>query len=309
MLIKCRAAYWHFILVFGLLGGIGAALLFTPSIAAVAHYFKARRGNATGIAATGGSVGGIMFPLMMEKLNTSLGFAWSTRIVGFICLFLCIIANILISSRLPPNKNASANPDFRIFRNVTFLLTTVACFCMEWGMFVPMTYISSYAISKGFGQALGYEILPILNVASVFGRWLPGFYCDRIGRYNTAILAVILNVIAVFCIWLPAGSTEAGLVIFALVAGFAMGSNVSIVPVCIGQLCKTDEYGRYYATCYTVVSVGCLTGIPIAGEILESDGGRYWGLIIFVGFIYTGACLFFAAARVKEVGWKLTAIY
>lgn len=46
--------YWHFILVFGILAGVGTALIFTPTIAAVGHFFYEKRGNATGVAAMGG---------------------------------------------------------------------------------------------------------------------------------------------------------------------------------------------------------------------------------------------------------------
>jgi hypothetical protein len=46
------------------------------------------------------------------------------------------------------------------------------------------------------------------------------------------------------------------LVIYALLFGFSSGSNISLTPVCVGQLCKTENYGRYYATAYTIVSFG-----------------------------------------------------
>jgi predicted MFS family arabinose efflux permease len=247
-------------------GGFGTALLFTPSVAAVGHYFSTRRGNATGIACTGGSIGGIIFPFMLQKLIPEVGFPWSCRIVGFLCLALCIIANILIRNRLPPLENADTYPDLRIFKSAAFSITTLGVFLIEWGLFVPITYISSYALSQGFSQAFAFQILPIMNVGSFFGRWIPGFYADKIGRYNTIILSVTLNIIAVLCIWLPAGNTTAGFVMFALLFGFASGSNVSLTPVCISQLCPTESYGRYYATCYTVVSFGCLTGVPIAAR-------------------------------------------
>ena len=77
--------------------------------------------------------------------------------------------------------------------------------------------------------------------------------------------------------------------VLALLVGFASGSNVSLTPVWIGQLCPTGSYGRYYATCYTAVSFGCLTGVPIAGEILVHNEGQYWGLMVFVGACYIGA--------------------
>ncbi|KAL2845307.1 major facilitator superfamily domain-containing protein [Aspergillus pseudoustus] len=56
--------YWQFILTIG----IGTSLIFTPSIAAVGHFFHKKRGLATGIAASGGSLGGVVTPLIFESL-------------------------------------------------------------------------------------------------------------------------------------------------------------------------------------------------------------------------------------------------
>ena len=49
--------FWHFIIVLGVLGGLGNAFIFTPSVSAVGHYFLKGRGNATGIACCGGALG------------------------------------------------------------------------------------------------------------------------------------------------------------------------------------------------------------------------------------------------------------
>lgn len=55
-------------IVFGVLGGVGTSLIFTPAVSAIGHWFYVKRANATGIAAAGGSVGGIIFPLMLQQL-------------------------------------------------------------------------------------------------------------------------------------------------------------------------------------------------------------------------------------------------
>lgn len=97
--------------------------------------------------------------------------------------------------------------------------------------------------------------------------------------------------------------------IFVLIFGFASGSNISLTPVCVGQLCETQNYGRYYATCYTIVSFSCLTGVPLVGAIISVDGGSYWGLIVFVGCCYVGASVAFATARGMGGGWGLKQKY
>ena len=296
---------------------MGTSLTFTPAISSIGHYFLRARGTATGLAATGGSIGGILFPLLLQRLFPLVGFAWATRIMGFIFMFLLIIANLLIRSRLPPKVGGSVWPDFRIFKDEIFALTTAGVFFIEWGLFLPLSYISTYALHYGISASFSYQLLAVVNAGSFFGRWVPGYVADYLGRFNTIILTVALCLAMTLGFWMPAaevlrGQTSANvavLCVFAVGFGFASGSNISLVPVCVGQLCETESYGRYYATCYTLVSVGCLTGIPIAGQIMAADGGQYWGLIIFTAMCYAGGLVCFIAARVLKVGWKVTAIY
>lgn len=306
-------AYYEFILVFGVLGGLGTSLISSPAIASVGHYFNSRRGLASGIAACGGSIGGILFPLMLSSLFTSVGFAWATRALGFVFLVLLILATLLIGSRLPqrPVSTTDILPSLTIFRDPAFLIMTLAIFFVEWGLFIPLSYLTSFALSAGIDEELSYQTLAILNTGSFFGRWAPGLLADKIGRFNTMIMMIALCLSTTLALWMPATlihdiRTEKGLLIaYALIFGFASGSNISLGPVCAGQLCTTDNYGKYFATCYTVVGLGTLVGIPIAGEILRRGEGSYVGLAIFTSACYlTGLCLF-TWARVRKVGWGL----
>lgn len=117
-------------IVFGILGGTGTSLIFTPALSAVSHFFLLKRANATGIAAAGGSLGGIIFPLSLQRLFPTVGFAWATRIIGFIFLFCCCVAITLIRSRLPPKPGQSVMPDLRIFRDRSYLLLTLGIYFM-----------------------------------------------------------------------------------------------------------------------------------------------------------------------------------
>ncbi|RDL36406.1 uncharacterized protein BP5553_05758 [Venustampulla echinocandica] len=294
--------YWHFLLNFGVLGGIGTSLLFTPSIAAVGHFFNRRRGYATGIVTTGGACGGIVFSMILQSLVPRIGFVWATRTIEVLILVPCISANIFIKSRLPPSRR-SPHPDLRILSQPAFAMTVLGVFLIEWALFIPLTYITSYALKEGYAPNLAYSMLAILNAGSLFGRWIPGLLSDVLGRFNTSILFVVVTIAAIFGIWLPFGSNTAGLVMFTVIFGFASGSNISLTPVCIGQLCDTKDYGRYHATCYTIVSIGALTGIPAAGEILQNCDGDYSWLIKFTGMCYVGALAALVAARGLAGGW------
>lgn len=246
----------------------------------------------------------------MQSLNPTLGFAWTTRIMEAIMVVFLVIANILIRSRLPRStKFPKPRPDFRVFRSPAFSMTVAGVFLLELGIFIPLTYITSYARHNGYETNFAYQILPIINVGSAFGRPIPGFLSDRIGHYNTIILFTIVTILSIMACWLPFGHQTPAIVIFALLFGFSSGCNISLTPVCIGQLCDTRDYGRYYATCYTVVSIGCLVGIPIAGQILENSGFEYWSLIVWTGCCYAYALIAFVVARGLGGGWKFSTVY
>jgi len=299
--------------VFSILGGLGTSLVSSPAIASIGHFFNKRRGFATGIASCGGSIGVVILPLVLSSHFTSVGFGWATRTLGFLFLLLLLIANLLIRSRLPskPLSRANVVPDPKIFKDVTFLIVTVAIFSIEWGLFIPLNYIISFALATGAEPTLSYQLLAVSNAGSFFGRWAPGLLADRIGRFNTMILMILLCLVAIIVFWLPAAlvsdiyKTRALLTVFGLLLGFASGSNISLGPLCAGQLCETKDYGRYFATMFTVVGVGTLVGIPIAGEILLRDGGSYIGLIGFTGASDAIGLVFFVWARVRAVGWRI----
>lgn len=279
LLGSCKQ-YWHFLLCFGVLGGIGASLIFTPAISAVSHFFFEKRATATGIATAGGALGGIILPLTLQKLFRTVGFAMATRIIGCIMIFCCILSVILVRSRLPPRPGQTVWPSIGIFRDPAYLSITLGTFFMEWALFVPIAYLASFALSTGaMTPEFSYQLIAVLNGGSSIGRWVPGYIADRLGRFNSMIAALAICTATTISLWLPASILiqdspsgahliKALSIAYAFLFGLASGSNISLAPVCVGQLCDTQEYGRYYATCYTVVSFGTLTGIPIAGNLL-----------------------------------------
>lgn len=297
------------------MGGLGGALLNVPSYGVIAHFFKRRRGFATGVAATSGSIGGIIFPVYLQAVIPELGFAWATRIIGFMLLFLSVIANLLVRSRLPPSRHpVSVWPDWTLFKDLKFTFACVGVWFMEWGIFTPLTYIVSYAAAHGQGTTDAYTLLSLLNAGSFLGRFLPGFLADKWGRFNVIILTNALCVVTVLAFWLPAGDSRALLITFAITFGFASGSNLGLYPVCIGQLCGARDYGRFFSTAMMVGSFGTLSSLPIAGALLEigstqGQGQGWLALILFAALSYAIAMSCFLAARVLAVSWNMKEVY
>jgi MFS family permease len=309
MCMSVSTQFYQFLLSFGVLGGISSSLLFNPSVSAISHWFKERRGFATGVACTAGGLGGVAFPLTILYCSPRLGLGWSLRIIGFIDLVLGVMACILLRKNLPPKKGARNTVDFgALLTDRKFLTTTIAVFLIEFAVFIPYTYICSYALHAGLSTRTAYLLNVLLNAGAVPGRILPGYVADRFGTFNTMIITAGVCTLLIFGLWLPSGGNTAAVTAFSVLYGFWSGAAISLTPVCIGAICDVEDLGKRIGTAYCISSFGTLTGIPIAGTILEAESGEYDGLVIFAGAMYAVALLSFVIARGVAGGWTLRTV-
>ena len=211
-----------------------------PASSICPKYFNRNRGLATGVAAAGSSLGGAIWPIIENELLNSAGlsFDWTIRIVGFIMLPLHLL--VVLTVRYPeepqlqteegnagPDKQklTKAKPDRSGIKTPPFILLCLGLFVTNLGFFAPLFYISAYAVQLGKSQQLAFYLITVLNGASTFGRILPGFVADRLGRFNILILSAFIGGIIAFC-WATA-TTVGGLVVWTLAYGFASGVCLS----------------------------------------------------------------------------------
>ncbi|KAF2007034.1 MFS general substrate transporter [Amniculicola lignicola CBS 123094] len=275
LLAECKL-YWQIMLCCGILGGITGALLTTTALAAVAHWFKARRGLAHGISMIGSAGGGLTIPLILRSTLPKYGYAWSIRILGFIFLGCFIVGNILIKARIPPSaaNKKKAIISLSIFGDLGFSLFTISVFGFEVVLFGALGILPTYAtLSTNYPPNTGFYLIAILNGVSCFGRILPGYVADKIGRFNTLLIMIVFTLFFMLVLWLPFGHKSLpALYCFAAFFGFGTGSWMALTPVCIGQLCRAEEFGRYYGSMYFIASLATLICIPISGELVEVVG-------------------------------------
>ena len=307
LLAECKE-YWHFLLCLGFLGGSAGACLTTTSLAIVSHWFKIRRGLAAGIAMIGSSFGGVVIPLILRATLPKYGYQWSIRILGFVFTGCLVIGNILMKPRLPPSPEAKKQSIFslRLFGDPRFSFLTVSVFGVEIVLFGALGILPTYAsISTDFPPDTGFYLIAVMNGVSCFGRILPGYVSDIIGRFNVFMIMIAVTLLLMLVIWLPFGHTSlAALYLFVALFGFGTGSWMALTPACIGQLCEADNFGRYYGTLYFVASLATLVCIPISGELVESVGPQV--MVGFMCVVLAVSLITFILSRWACLGWRWT---
>lgn len=119
--------YYQIFLAQGLAFGIGAGAIFTASTICVGQWFVRRRGLAIGIVTTGSSLGGVVYPVFLNKVMQHVGFNGALRYLALLMGILLVASCFMIRARLPREK---WNPntkwfDLTLFKNKEFALYTV----------------------------------------------------------------------------------------------------------------------------------------------------------------------------------------
>ena len=288
----------------GICSPIGASLIFYSAMSSVGTWFQKNRALSFGIMAAGSSLGGVIFPIMVQRIVDRSGFGWSMRAAAFFILGLLIYANCTVRSRLPPTPKPWSLKEFITpLGELPFFLVVFGSFLFFFGMFLPFNYIILYAEAKGVSTRLASYMLAILNAVSVLGRTLPGWIADRVGRFNTMIFTSFLSCILVLALWLPSRG-NVPIILFAAFYGFSSGAFVSLAPALVAQISDIRKIGVRTGTMFAVVSVAGLVGNPIGGALMTAEKGGFTHLQIFCGLMMFGGAVCYVAARASLVGFK-----
>ncbi|KAL8749103.1 MAG: hypothetical protein Q9199_007895, partial [Rusavskia elegans] len=139
--------YWQFVLAQGVGTGMGMGMAFGAGVPVLVSWFSSPDlagwlGIATGIASAGGSVGGMIFPAICERLIGRIGFPWTVRVVALVVLLTLIPTNLIVRER-PGQQRRKGKPSFdkSMFTDVPYLLVMAGLFFTFWGVYFGFYYI------------------------------------------------------------------------------------------------------------------------------------------------------------------------
>ncbi|OAQ98949.1 hypothetical protein LLEC1_00580 [Akanthomyces lecanii] len=309
MMASLGSKYYQLLLAQGLCSAIGVSAVVQPAMSAIHGWFSKKRGTAFGILATGSSLGGVIFPIMVSRLIRQVGFPWTMRICAFLILALLVVANLTVKTFAPPRPQKRTINDYtQPLKEFDFLLLTLGFFCFTFGIYVPINYLEVQALQAGVSKALVPYLIPILNAASLFGRLFSGFAGDSIGRYNIFVIVCALTGIWVLALWIPSHNTGA-ITAFAALFGFSSGAYVSLIGPLVALVSPLSEIGFRTGIVFFVASIAGLVTNPICGAILGNDPDTSWtGVQVYSGVFCLVGTVLLAISRLKMTNWKVLAV-
>ncbi|KAF2134744.1 monocarboxylate permease-like protein-like protein [Dothidotthia symphoricarpi CBS 119687] len=276
-------------------------------------YFSARLGLATGIASSGSSMGGVIYPIVIKSLMYKIGFSWTTRVLGFMAFGMLLVPVFLMKERVrPTTRVARALIDRSAFTDQPFIIFILATLIGFIGLTIALFYLSSFALTQRItDEDFAFYIVPLYNAASVFGRIAPNFLSDRIGPFNVIAPCAMITGVLMFCL-VPLRAGQVGaMVTLTVLLGFFSGVFVAIPGTCFPRLTKDKSMlGTRVGMGFGVIGFGMLVGGPGAGRVLSPSSSPtgaldFTGLWIFGGVAAIASGLLYCVVRFLLAGSKL----
>ncbi|EJP64876.1 monocarboxylate transporter [Beauveria bassiana ARSEF 2860] len=235
--IACSFAteFYQLLLAQGLLFGLGCALF------AVSEWFDKKRGFALGLVVSGASAGGILWPIVLNKLFLHIRIASTHRVAAAIAVPLMLLSCVFVRERKDiaghdtagKGVKASQTPISKAIGDVRFLGLSFALLFVDCGMMVPFNFLPQYAQYREINGTMANNLLAISYAASLVGRIFTGWVADHIGRFNILLLVSTLTSVATLCFaW---AATLPTLVVVSLLFGFSSGGIVPLGSALVAQ--------------------------------------------------------------------------
>ncbi|KAI9687031.1 MAG: putative secondary metabolism biosynthetic enzyme [Bathelium mastoideum] len=291
MMLSLSTRYYQIMLAQGVLTGLCCGLLYIPSVALMPLYFKDRRGLALGLATGGGSIGGIVYPIVFRRLLVMLDFAWAVRIMGFIVLATLLLAALIIHPLDHIKKPTRQLFDLSALRELPMLAFIITGFFIFCAFLVPYFLTTVYAISVlHTSQDTAFYLVAVINAAQFLGRTIPAFASDFIGGEALLFSAQILGGILSFS-WIAVNSLG-GFITFLVFYGFASGMMATLPAVVLPYICPSlAVLGTRLGMVYAAAGVGTLISGPVATAAANATH-NFLGAQLWMGpcFVVGAAC-------------------
>ncbi|RCI13064.1 hypothetical protein L249_0652 [Ophiocordyceps polyrhachis-furcata BCC 54312] len=287
----------------GCLFGIGGGMTILPCSTAPLKWFRKRRGLAVGVVFGGSSLGSTVMAVATNYLVTSVGIAWTFRILGLVLWAVCLPAALFIGP--PSSQDSIPRLQWHRWTQPDFLLLlfggAVSCF----PVFVPPYFIPVFARSISHSSSTGIIALTIWNMSSTISRVVAGFMADSyLGPINSLCLAIFLCSVSALVIW-PFASNMGILSVFCVVSGVGCGAFFSLFPTVTSAVFGPENTLGVLPMLWAAWFFGYFFGTPIASRLYalaaaDADTTEYRPAAFYAGAASMFGLIFLVILRYRQ---------
>jgi len=281
---------WHLMLIFLIIGTLGAGTNSVPYMPVLSAWFLNRRGLAIGLAISGIGLGYAYVPLLTQYLIDHHGWRSGYYVLSAIVFFIALpLAGIFLrespaSMGLQPDGATGTKEAPRATRkDVGFTTREVLRhreFWMLSGIFVVLSFVLNGMLSaivpmlvdRGMETSTAAAVAATEGLTVFVSRIVIGYLIDRIFAPYVAIAFFTLSALGIGIFALGAVDTVAFLA--AIMVGLSLGAEIDLLAYLAGRYFGLRTFGTTYGLLFAAILTGTALG-PLAFGIGYETTGSY----------------------------------
>ena len=300
MLTAGMSAGWHYILIFGVVGGVGFSAVSAPLIGAVVSlYFEDRRGLATGIASSGATAGQLVLMPLLAVAVAAVGWRAS-----FVALAALLAATAVLTWTLIKREGGDGPGPGRtesgstVWAQLDYLARSRSFWLMGLGYIVcGFTTIGAirihflpYAAACGFPPVQSATAFGVLATFSAIGMIGYGALSDR---FHRPLLLASIYFLRAFCfVMLMYVTGDAPLLfLFAILFGIFDFSTFPVVANIVATHIGLRIMGLTMGLLFAFHSIGGALGSFVGGWLFDTFARYDWMWLLSFGLALLAAFL------------------
>ncbi|XP_034262354.2 monocarboxylate transporter 13-like [Pantherophis guttatus] len=284
----------HLYLSIGLLSGFGWALVFTPSVASVARYFKRRRTLATSLAFTGVGISSFAFSPLFQFLMDTYAWRGALMIVAAMSfnLIVCgaLIRPLTLKDDVSPGKLTVCNLfGLQLLSHCPFMRFVVAITLVNTGYFIPYVHLVARARELGFDEYQAAFLMSLTAAADLCGRLFSGWLGSCRSSRLIHLLVAWTSLTGISLLLIAWGHTYPLLVAISLGYGFFSGALTPVVFSIVPEIVGIENIFSAMGLLQMIESIGGLLGSPLSGWLRDLTGNYTASFLAAGSFLLAGS--------------------
>jgi MFS family permease len=273
----------------------------------ISRWFRQRRGQAMGYAYLGLGMGGVVAPLLVNKLAGNLGWRHALELVGVVILMVLFPVGIWVTRSSPEELGlvadgvkptepvvespAAQNPVgvARAVRSNAFWLLLGGSTLVVGAIGAVVQHFILFLTDASYSATAAARFSTILLASSLGGRVIVGYLADRFRK--THIMAFFYFLIGASVFLLANPHSPVALWSFAIVFGFSMGADYMLIPLVTAECFGTASLGKLLALIIMGYSIGQWAAPWMVGRIFDAQQSYAlaWKIIATAGILGAAA--------------------
>jgi OFA family oxalate/formate antiporter-like MFS transporter len=266
--------------------GVGAAFVYSGSIASALKWFPDRRGLAAGIIAGGFGSGAALFIPFIAAIIHSSGYRTAFLVTGILQgVIILVVAQVL---RHPGPEFAAAHPASRVIRRLrrnqdqfsTPEMLRTPHFYLLYFMFVAMAtggllvtaQAGPVATEWGITRTALTAALALDRISNGLSRVAWGWLSDHIGRETSMAIAFVLQAACLFSVLAVGRWSGTMFTVTLILTFFTYGEVFSLFPSLVGDYFGAEHASSNYSFMYSAKGIASIIAGGLAALLFEKFG-------------------------------------